>query len=120
MLIAYSTKELMAIADLHHYDIIVITETLPKNRERMYIQILGLGINGNNLYTNDTDFHTGRGVVIYIRMQINSAPVTVLHTKHIEVVSVKIKLINNDRLVIHDVSIGKIKVGRKTLRNRPN
>lgn len=34
-------------------------------------------------------------------MQINSAPVTVLHSKHIEVV--KIKLINNDWLVIHGV-----------------
>ena len=37
----------------------------------MEIQILELGINEYNLYTNDTDFHIDRGVVIYIRMQIN-------------------------------------------------
>lgn len=88
-------EELMTLVDLHDSDIIVITETLPKNREHMDIQILELGINGFNLYTNDTDFHTRRGVVIYIRMQMNSAPVTVLHTKQIEFVSVKIKLVSD-------------------------
>lgn len=41
-------EELMAMVELHHYDIIVITETLPKNRENMDMQVLELGINGYN------------------------------------------------------------------------
>lgn len=96
-------EELLALLEMCHYDIIVITETLPKNREHMNIQTQELEISGYNMYTIDTNNYVGRGIAIYIKTEINSAPVTQVRNQYIEVISVKIKLINNDWLLIHGV-----------------
>lgn len=71
-------EELLALLEMCHYDIIVITETLPKNREHMNIQTQELEISGYNMYTIDTNNYVGRGIAIYIKTEINSALVTLV------------------------------------------
>lgn len=93
-------EELSTLISIHHYDVIVITETLPKNRENCEIQRVELQLDGYNLFCKDPGNYNGRGVAIYIRDNINASLLEVEQYQHIEVVGVKIRLINNDWLFI--------------------
>ncbi|MES9884665.1 MAG: hypothetical protein ABW185_27795, partial [Sedimenticola sp.] len=84
-------------------DIVIITETLPKNRVQCDVQRIEIEMEGYSLFSQDLNNYVGRGVAIYIKEPISAQLVTTGVYHNIEVVSVSLKLKNTDWLIIHAV-----------------
>lgn len=95
--------ELLAIIEIDKPDIIVVTELLPKNREKMCIVANEFYVENYNMFIHDTQQHKGRGVAIYVSCKLTALQISQAEFNHIEVISVKIKLKRNDWLLCRGV-----------------
>ena len=59
---------LISLEDLYHFDIIIIIETLTKIGNIPISKTWNWGISGYNLYTNDPENQTNRGIAIYVKL----------------------------------------------------
>ena len=78
------------------YDIIIITEFLPKNRDKANLAEVEFIINGYKLLHTDMNQENVRGTLIYVKNYIHSFELNLPRYHLIEAVGVKAKLRNND------------------------
>ena len=55
------------------FDILIFTETLPKNRSGMSLDKQEFQITGYNLFMYEIERYQGRGVAIYVKETINAS-----------------------------------------------
>ena len=90
--------ELLALLTKYHFDIIVITEVLPKNRQSADWHC---GIFCKWLwFSTDLGISNGRGIIICVKSDINAIALKLLEYHHIEAIGIKIKLRSNDWLFL--------------------
>ena len=90
--------ELTALVNVHQFDIIGITEVLPKNRNSS-IDDVEWCIPGYNKFSENFDDYTGRGIIVYIKESITAVILQTNYT-HVEVVQVAIPLEGRHSLLI--------------------
>ena len=56
--------ELLALITKNQFDIVVITEVLPKNRDNLQINIVEFSVSGYNRFSTDLGVSNGRGIII--------------------------------------------------------
>ncbi|MES9884550.1 MAG: reverse transcriptase family protein [Sedimenticola sp.] len=96
-------EELSGTATIENVDIIIVTETLPKNRLNCDIAEIELQISGYTLFGPQISDYTGRGIGIYLKEGLASIQLITTQYTNIEVTSVGIKLQNTDWLLIQCV-----------------
>ena len=92
--------ELQVLITKYKYDIIIITEFLPKNRDKTNTAEVEFIINGYKLFHTDMHQEKMRGTLIYIKNNIHSIELNLPRYQLIEAVGAKIKLRNNDWLFL--------------------
>ena len=95
--------ELVIIAEIDQPDIIIVTEILPKNRRKIYVDSKEFTKDQYNLFTHNTMDYKGRGVAIYVSTRLTALQTFQENFYQIEVISVKIKLKINDWLLCQGV-----------------
>ena len=88
--------ELQVLITKYKYGIIIITEFLPKNRDKTNTAEVEFIINGYKLFHTDMHQEKMRGTLLYIKNDIHSIELNLPRYQLIEAVGVKIKLRNND------------------------
>jgi len=95
--------ELRAIVEVFDYDIILITETLPKN-SKYKIYDVEYSIQGYKMYTNHQTEKHGRGIITYVKDSIISSEVSFPDTNEIkEMVWVEIKMCREEKLLVGNI-----------------
>ena len=93
-------EELNVIDNADEYDIIMITELLPKNRTGISLQSVEYHIEGYTLYTEDVGTNKGRGVGIYVKNSLKCAHTVCRNQNGVESVNLLMKLRDADWLLI--------------------
>ena len=78
----------------------VVTEVLPKYRTSSEISDVEFHISGYRMYRTELNTNKGRGIIIYVKNDINATTLKLFELQHIEAVGVKIKLRNSDWLFL--------------------
>ena len=92
--------ELALLISTNKYDIVVVTEVLPKNRTSSDISDVEFHISGYNMYNTMLGNNIGRGIIIYVKNDINATALKLFELQHIEATGIKIKLRNSDWLFL--------------------
>ena len=90
--------ELTALVNVNKFDIIGITEILPKNRSSS-IDDVEWCIPGYNKFSENFDDYTGRGIIVYIKESITAVKLQTNYT-HVEIVQVAIPLEGRHSLLV--------------------
>ena len=61
--------ELETLISINKYDIVVITEVLPKTRISSTISETEFHINGYRMFTTELSSHKGRGIITYVKTE---------------------------------------------------
>ena len=70
----------------------VVTEVLPKNRTSSDISDVEFHISGYNMYNTMLGNNIGRGIIIYVKNDINATALKLFEPQHIEATGIKIKI----------------------------
>ena len=85
------------------FDILIFTETLPKNRSGMSLDKQEFQITGYNLFMYEIERYQGRGVAIYVKETINASFSPNSYHGKTECIEVLIRLKGNDWLLVQCV-----------------
>ena len=92
--------ELKTLISINKYDIVVISEVLPKNRTSCTISETKFHINGYRMFNTELSSDKGRGIITYVKTEIKATALNLPNFQHIEATEIKIKLRNSDWLFL--------------------
>ena len=92
--------ELETLISINKYDIIVITDLLPKNRISSTISETEFHINGYRMFNTELSPDKVRGIITYVKTEIKATALNLPNFQHIEATGIKIKLRKSDWLFL--------------------
>ena len=83
--------ELETLISINKYDIVVITEVLPKNRISSTISETEFHKKGYRIFNTELSSDKGRGKITYVKTEIKATALNLPNFQHIEATGIKIK-----------------------------
>ena len=84
-------EELLVLVAQYQCDIVIVTESLPKNRDILNLETVEMNINSYNMFNTDLSEENVRGTLIYVKRDIYAIGLKLIEYQYIEAVGIKIK-----------------------------